>query len=173
MAGTTPGPAARPKLQVVREGNPGHKALREGGLGLPPEAPREPNWVQWFPAAARGAAKEPRALVNKRCREVARRAWRLIVPQLDSQGILVKIDALVLQDLCLVAARIDQAERDVSEHGIWVMGERGAQKNPSMTALHQLRTQFKFYSGQLGLTPVARDALTGGADDDDNSPYDV
>jgi P27 family predicted phage terminase small subunit len=168
-----PGPARRPALQVVKEGNPGHRPVRDGGLHLEPRAPKEPNWREWFPPADRGKSREPKAIANARCREVARRTWHAVVPQLDAQGVLATIDILVLLDLCLCTARIDQAERDISDKGIWTEGERGAQKNPSVTALHQYRTQLKFYTGQLGLTPVARDALTGGGDDQEDSPYDV
>lgn len=174
MAGGKPGPARKPSLQVVREGNPGHRPVRDGGLKLLPKAPREPDWREWFPNAPRGEGQSDRARDNTRCRMVARRAWRLIVPQLDAQGLLSTIDGPMLTDTCLCVARIDMGERDISRFGLWVMGERGAQKNPSVTAVNQYRAYLKFYIGQLGLSPAARDALAGGGDDEDeDNPFDV
>ncbi len=47
-----PGPTRRPHLQAVKEGNPGKRAQSdlEGGVRLPPKAPSEPDWLEWFPA---------------------------------------------------------------------------------------------------------------------------
>lgn len=209
-----PGPARRPALQVVREGNPGHRSYEdlEGGVTLPPEAPDEPDWLQWYPAVRKPTkkqleAKYPLAMVegslvhitedrkraalakarrrwliakdleaaeraravNQRARDVCRDEWRRIVPALDGQGLLTSVDVQVLADYVRVVARIDQCERDISEHGIWVQGERGAVKNPSTTAVNQLRSQLRFYIGELGLSPVARDGLNprgrGGEDE--------
>jgi P27 family predicted phage terminase small subunit len=110
---------------------------------------------------------------NQRCRDVAREEWRRIVGVLDAQGLLALVDHEVLADYCRVVARIDQCERDISRNGVWVRGERGAQKNPSTTVVNQLRGQLKFYLGELGLTPVARDRLNPReADDDGDSPFD-
>jgi P27 family predicted phage terminase small subunit len=111
--------------------------------------------------------------VNKRARAVARREWRRIVPPLDAVGLLTGIDWETLVDYCLVVAHIDQCVRDLSENGLWAYGERGAVKNPASTQLNQLRTQLKFYIGELGLSPVARNSLDAPeADDDGDSPFD-
>ena len=83
---------------------------------------------------------------------------------------LTRLDVDLLTDHAVVVARMDQCERDISTRGLWTQGERGAVKNPATTALNQLRTQFRWTAAQLGLTPVARDALnpSAPADDDDN-----
>lgn len=104
--------------------------------------------------------------VNQRARDVARLTWRRIVPVLERQGLLTDVDADVLRDYCICVARLDECERNVSELGIWQRGERGAMKNPATTVANQLRQSLKFYVGQLGLTPVARDALSPGEVDD-------
>ncbi len=210
-----PGPARRPSLEVVREGNPGKRPVREG-VQLAPGAPREPNWQEWFPPVrvpARstlekrhtlasveatlthiadtkkrvGLAKARREWLvttsretaermqdeNRRAREVARREWRQIVPVLDAKGLLAPVDASLLVDHCVVVARIDQCERDISRNGMWTKGERGAVKNPCTTALNQLRSQLRWTCGELGLTPVARDSLGGGEDDGgEGGPFD-
>lgn len=215
-----PGPARRPNLQVVREGNPGKRSAEDlgGGARLPSGAPDEPDWRAWFPAVRMPTKKqlaeahpldeiegkpdlvkiesdkkrgtlalahqrylirrdrevaERAKKINQRARDVARAEWRRVVPPLDAIGLLTDVDYEALVDYCLVVARIDQCERDLSENGLWVYGERGAVKNPASTAINQLRSQLRFYIGELGLSPVARDSLNppeGG--DDGESPFD-
>lgn len=104
---------------------------------------------------------------NRRARQVARDEWRRIVPRLTHQGLVALVDRTILVDHCLVVAQIDQANRDLALRGIWVQGERGAVKNPSLTAVNGLRSQLRWSIGELGLSPVARDSLTAGAPDDD------
>lgn len=214
-----PGPARRPNLEVVREGNPGKRAQSDldGGVRLPSGAPDEPDWKQWWPAVRVPTANQLEKLhpladiegkpdlvkiespatrdrlvrahqrwlirrdrevaerarkANTRAREIARRTWRRVVPQLDAIGVLADVDHLVLVELCTVVARIDECERDLSERGLWAYGERGAVKNPSATQVNQLRTAMHRYIGELGLSPVARDRLTAPeADDDGDSPW--
>lgn len=168
--------AARPSLQLVREGNPGHRAKEqlERGLRLPPQAPAEPKWTELFPDIRKG----DNAVVLRRCRLVARRTWIRVVPQLDAMGMLAKVDADALTDLCLCVARIDQAERQLSREGLTMQGERGLQRNGAAILAKGYRDRLKFLEVQFGLTPLARDSMRGdpggaGDDDEDGSPYDV
>ncbi len=163
-----PGPKPRPALTVVREGNPGKRKPKEG-VKLPPDTPPEPNWSDWFPVTNGRRADE-----NGRARADARSAWRREVPVLAQQGLLATIDATVLADYCVTVARVSQCERDISINGVWVPGERGAQKNPSVTAANQYRQQLKFYIAELGLSPSSRTRLEGkGPDGEEDSPFDV
>lgn len=214
-----PGPAPRPSLQVVREGNQGHHGSDrlEGGLRLRPESPAEPDWKQWWPPVRvptvkqlearypvemlegqlahieddrkraqlawsrqqwlvdrdRTQAQESQA-ENRRAREVARRTWRQVVGILSAEKLLVLLDEVVLTDVCITWARIDQCERNISRLGIWQRGERGAQKNPATTVANQLRSHLRWAVGELGLSPVARDALNAeaGGDDDQDTTFD-
>lgn len=165
---TKPGPKPKPVRQAEREGNPGKRAPKTGAK-LAPHAPPEPDWRDWFQVTNGDHADD-----NGKCRAVASRTWQLIVPVLDAQGLLAQVDELVLADLCVCAARVHQCERDISRHGLWVDGERGAQKNPAVTAANQYRIQLKFYVAELGLSPSSRTGLpeTEGVAGDD-SPYDV
>lgn len=164
VRGTKPKPA----LTIVREGNPGKRPIKEG-LKLPPTTPEEPVWTDWFPVTNGAHAGD-----NQRGRDDARSAWRLVVPVLSAQGVLAKIDLCVLADYCITVARVNQCERDISVHGMWVEGERGAQKNPSVTAANQYRQQLKFYVGELGLSPSSRTRLDkGDPPGDDDNPFDV
>lgn len=162
-------PRPRPSLQVVREGNPGHRPVREG-LKLPPAELTEPDWLQTFPKVP----GRDRAGEMRRARFVARREWRRVVPVLQKTAGLGAVDAAILHDLCVIVARLDQAERDISRNGIWVPGERGAQKNPCVTAAAGYRTQLKAYIGELGLSPSSRTKLTPpeAADDDGDDAFD-
>ncbi len=166
-----PGTKPRSHLQVVREGNPGKRTPRES-LKLEPAELEEPDWHEWWPVvkpAGRRKSDHPPATIDRhdRARSVAANAWHLVVEQLEPRGVLADIDELVLTDLAICVARIDECERDISENGIWTQGERGAQKNPSTTAANQYRSQLKFYVAELGLSPSSRERLTGGGDGDE------
>lgn len=169
-----PGPKPRPPLHAVREGNPGHRPIREG-MKLDPEAPAEPDWTQHFPKGSRTPGTTVRA------RNVARRAWRRIVPILDAQGLISTVDLTILADLCICEARIDQCERDITRRGVSIVGDKGQGypvKNHSITAAAQYRTQLRFLVAELGLTPSSRGRLEtagggGHLGDDDTTGWDV
>lgn len=165
----TPGPAPKPYLQVVREGNPG-KTSRDPGVVLPPSDLAEPDWLETFPAVR---DKDAQA-VNRRAREVARREWRRVAPVLKHSAGLADVDANLLHDYCVCVARIDQCERSLSRDGLLLLGERGWQKNGATTIVGQYRTQLRAYIGELGLSPSARTRLTApeGGNDDDGDPFD-
>lgn len=160
----------RPPLQVVREGNPSRKPVNEG-VKLPPSEVVEPDWLDIFPAI-RGD-EEARA-VNERCRMVARREWKRVVPVLTLSAGLAEVDTTTITDYCVAVARIDQCERDISRRGMLIEGERGWQKNGSTTVAGQYRQQLARYIGELGLSPSARGRLTPPpeGDDDDDSVFD-
>ena len=158
----------KPPLQVVREGNPGHRPVTEG-LRLPPAELAEPDWLETFPAVR---AKAQQA-ANRRAREVARREWRRVVPVLKYTAGLAEVDASALQDYCVCVARIDQCERELSRSGLLMFGERGWQKNGAATIVSQYRAQYKIYLREFGLSPSARVGITPpGGDDDGDDPFD-
>ena len=191
------GPAPRPAHLKVVEGNPGHEAVAAlaGGLKLKPEAPAEPDWSEWFPVksgvvvprkrpketAAQTRAREDAAALrrwldseNRWGRAEASKAWRRVVDVLDAQGLLASLDLFLLSDLCVTWVRVQQAERDISTNGLRQRGERGWQRNGSITTAKAYRDHFRFLVGQFGLSPVARDGMPGdGSDEDAGSPFDV
>lgn len=195
MAGSRPGPAARPAHLKVVEGNPNKERTSKlaGGLKLPPGAPNEPDWSTMFvpaivPAPRRRkqetteqskarelAAAERRAAVAdaKQARAWASETWRKVVKILDAQGLISELDWAVLEDCCIVRVRMLQCERDISRNGLRQLSERGWTRNGSITSAMQYRTQFRWLCAQLGLSPVARDFITpDGGDDDGESPFD-
>lgn len=169
------GPARKPNLQIIREGNPGQhsKERLERGLRLPPAAPPEPDWSERFGAVAGDRRLTVEA---RRARERARREWRLVVPVLDAMGMLANVDATILEDWCTLVARLDQCERDVTRRGL-ILAETGV-RNPATIVAQGIRQRMGRLEGQLGLTPLARDQLRGdtrgaSADGQAESPFDV
>lgn len=167
-------PTRRPALHVVRAGNPGHESAEateaKAGLQLPPSAPDEPDWQQWFPPAARAkrgeteaerAVRLAKASTMTRCRAVARAEWRRVVPLLDGTGMLATVDRAVLVELCLVVARVDECERALSAEGLTWLGERGMQRHGATIIVRQYRDQLKWLVGELGLSPASRQRLSG------------
>lgn len=96
---------------------------------------------------------------SARCREVARAAWREIVPVLDAIGILSLVDAQQIADYCICVARIDQCERDLATRGLWIQSDRQPVRNPTATILHQFRRELAGHVADFGLSPLARDRL--------------
>lgn len=159
-------PARKPYLEVVREGNPGHRPV-EPGLLLPPAELEEPDWSETFPVDEGDQAVE-----NERLRTVAAREWSRVVPVLKHTAGLAAVDAAALLEYCVVVARIDQCERALSRDGLLMQTERGWTKNGHATIVSQYRAHYKVLLRQFGLSPSARRGITpvGSADDDD--PFD-
>jgi P27 family predicted phage terminase small subunit len=192
-----PGRKPKPPLQVVREGNPGRRPVREG-VKLPPAALVEPDWSSFFPAirlpakprAPRGADDEELKEYRREVahwqrlklaqeaaefgREVASREWARVVPVLQMMAGLTGVDRSTAVDYCVCVARLEWCERQLSIEGLVTMGQRGPCRNPLTTIASQYRTQLKAYIGELGLSPSARGRLTPpeGGDDDDGDVFD-
>ncbi|MFJ8282666.1 P27 family phage terminase small subunit [Streptomyces griseoviridis] len=97
--------------------------------------------------------------MNARCRAVASLEWRRVVPVLRIAVGLGEVDTTAIKDYCISAAHIDQCERELSEHGLLVQGERGWQKNGATTIAGQYRSQLSLYIRELDLSPSARTAI--------------
>ncbi|GHH57837.1 P27 family phage terminase small subunit [Streptomyces candidus] len=193
-----PGRKPKPALQVVREGNPGKRPVREG-VKLPPTDLVAPDWDEFFPQvkvqpkprAPRGAddeeLKEYRAEVAAwqrtkvaadaadRGRAIAAREWDRVVPVLTLMAGLHSVDWSTTVDYCVCVARLHCCEYQLSVEGLITMGQRGPCRNPLTTVATQYRTQLKAYIGELGLSPSSRGRLTppeGGDDGDEDDPFD-
>ncbi|MFM9703603.1 phage terminase small subunit P27 family [Streptomyces galilaeus] len=193
-----PGRKPKPALQVVREGNPGKRPVREG-VKLPPAELIEPDWSSFFPSfrmppkprAPRGADDEELKEYRREVqvwqrlklaqeaasfgREVAGREWTRVIPVLQHMAGLSSVDRSTAVDYCVCVARLEWCERQLSIEGLVTMGQRGPCRNPLTTIASQYRTQLKAYIGELGLSPSARGRLTppeGGDDGDEDDPFD-
>ncbi|MEU4165593.1 P27 family phage terminase small subunit [Streptomyces sp. NPDC026665] len=195
---TAPGRKPKPALQVVREGNPGHRPVRPGAK-VPPAELTEPDWTEFFPEIKPG--RKPRAPAGaddaelqdykreveawlrlklsaeaaEAGRTAAAREWSSVMPVLRHAIGLSAVDRSVAVDYCVVVARLEWCERRLTLEGLIVAGQRGPVKNPLSTIAAQYRTQLKAYVGELGLSPSARGRIAppeGGDDDDDGSVFD-
>lgn len=183
------GPAARPALAVLREGNPSHRPVEEG-VKLPPSDFPEPQWSRELPEAkAPRKPREPhredeesiehftqrvyryekqleayelrRQAING-TRFVRRRAseeWQRIVPILRNSIGLSDPDWSIVVDMCICVARLEWCEHELARTGLIVMGQRGQARNPLTTIATQYRVQLKTYIRELGLSPSARTGL--------------
>ncbi|WP_367132298.1 MULTISPECIES: phage terminase small subunit P27 family [Streptomyces] len=125
----------------------------------------EPDWSEVFKTSPDAAVET----ANARCREVASTEWRRVVPVLEVSAGIGDVDHATVKDLCVCVARIDQAERDLSERGLMVTAERGTVKNGSATIAGQYRTQLARYIRELGLSPSARAAIAAPSPEDGDS----
>jgi P27 family predicted phage terminase small subunit len=156
------GPAPKPRLQVIREGNPGKQKLRDGVKLPPAQSMAEPDWSSLLPGEDVAQAR-------------ASEEWRRVVPVLIRSSGLADIDRAVVLDYCVTVVRLEQCERRISAEGLIVEGQRGPCRNPLTTVAAQYRTQLKTYVGELGLSPSARGRLDtpgAGGDGDDDDPFD-
>lgn len=125
----------------------------------------EPDWAEVFKSSPLTEIEA----ANARCRDVASQEWRRVVPVLEVAAGIGEVDHATVKDLCVCVARIDQAERDLSERGLMVTAERGTVKNGAATIAGQYRSQLARYIGELGLSPSARGRLTPPDDRGDDS----
>lgn len=197
------GPAARPALAVLREGNPSHRPVQEG-VKLPPSDFPEPQWSRELPEAkAPRKPREPhredtesiehftqriyryekqleayelrRQAING-TRFVRRRAseeWRRIVPILRNSIGLSDPDWSIVVDMCICVARLEWCEHELARVGLIVMGQRGPAKNPMTTIAGQYRVQLKTYIRELGLSPSARTGIPAGMGGDEDDEDDI
>jgi P27 family predicted phage terminase small subunit len=152
------GAGRKPKaaLQVVREGNPGKRPVRDSAK-LPPSALIEPTWSGF----ERAVAKDASAL------------WRRLAPTLARAVGLVGEQQVTLEEYCITVARIRQGERVLSKEGIVVAGAMGgAVKNPWTTVLNQYRAHLRSLTGELGLSPASATRITRPESSDDDDPFD-
>lgn len=158
----TRGTKPKPVLQVVREGNPSKRPLKDSVV-LPPSALREPEWADWFPGES--AAMD-------RARGTAAMLWRKLAPTLARSVGLVGEQQESLVEYCVTYARIEQGERALSFDGVVVMTERGQVKNAWTTILNGYRSHLRSLIGELGLSPSAATRITKPPADDDEDPFD-
>ena len=154
-----PGRKPKPTLQVVREGNPGKRPVKDAVV-LPPSALVEPDWSEVLPG-------------HERLQKRAAALWRKIAPTLARSAGLVGEQQEVLVDYCLTIVRIEQGERALSEQGMLIDGAMGSVvKNPWTTVLNQYRSHFRSLVGELGLSPSSAARLIRPESSDDDDPFD-
>lgn len=145
---------AKPKPRRLRAVD-GTRRPAKKGANLPPEAPARPDWAEVFPGKG-----------QTRLRADAARIWDTVVPKLDAAGILSTVDEPALLELAICWARIRDCETRMCREGMSVLGERGIQKNPALTAANQYRQQLRYYLSEFGLTASSRSRIDFPAPED-------
>jgi P27 family predicted phage terminase small subunit len=92
--------------------------------------------------------------------------WHKLMPVLAGRGILVESDITALADMCLVKARLDQAEEILRTQGLVVerRDDKGnvteSVRNPVTVVVNQYRTAWLAYCARFALTPSDRAGVT-------------
>ena len=86
--------------------------------------------------------------------------WHKLVPRIAKRGILVETDVPALADMCLVKARLDEAERQLVKDGFVVLGANGMVRNPLAMLANQYRASWLTYCAKFALTPSDRAGIT-------------
>ena len=94
--------------------------------------------------------------------EFAPMIWRSIVPELLKAEVLRITDMHNIEAFCIAYDNYRQAQKDVAENGVSVMGGNGnLTKNPALTAINEAMKQMSMFGAMLGLDPSSRQRLTG------------
>lgn len=152
----------KPTLQVVREGNPGKRPIKDS-VKFSPSDLREPEWADWFDGSSGDL---------RRAQATASGLWRKLAPTLSRSVGLVGEQQETLVEYCVTYARIEQGERALSHDGVVVMTERGQVKNAWTSVLNAYRSHLRSLIGELGLSPSAATRLGGRDNDDEDDPFD-
>ena len=92
--------------------------------------------------------------------EMAVPYWRKLAPLLARRGVLVESDVPALADMCLVKARLDDAEKQLDIEGYVVNGARGVVRNPVGMMASAYRAAWLVYCARFALTPSDRARVT-------------
>lgn len=153
----TPGRKPKPALQVVKEGNPGKRPVKDSAK-LPPSALVEPDWSSAF---------------NEDDAAVASGLWRKLAPTLSRSVGLVGEQQVTLEEYVTTVVRIRQGERAIKQDGMVVPGAMGGVvKNPWTTVLNQYRSHLRSLTGELGLSPASATRITRPESSDEDDPFD-
>lgn len=152
----TPGRKPKPALQVVKEGNPGKRPVKDSVV-LPPSAVVEPDWSDLEEDVAAEASK----------------LWQKLAPTLVRSVGLVGEQQVTLEEYVITVARIRQGERAIAREGMVVPGAMGGLvKNPWTTVLNQYRSHLRSLTGELGLSPASATRITRPESSDEDDPFD-
>jgi P27 family predicted phage terminase small subunit len=115
--------------------------------------PREPRPEPGRPRCPRWLDKEAKAM------------WRRLVPQLDTMGVLTRVDGNALARYCSLWSRWKKAEEFLMERGdVYLAKDQNGQVKdvkpyPQVRIAAQLSEQLLRLEAQFGLTPASRARL--------------
>ena len=132
----TRGPAPKPTVVKMLQGNPGKRALPKGEPK--PDAGRLPSAPRWLS-------------------DEAKREWKRIAPRLHAVGLLTEVDGLALAMLCEAFAQYMAAKTVVDSEGMLLVSEKGnSYQHPAAGLMTQARGELMKWAREFGMTPSAR-----------------
>jgi P27 family predicted phage terminase small subunit len=91
----------------------------------------------------------------------AQNEWNRLAPELCATGLLSQRDQVPFAALCLVVARVAEAETKVQETGAVITTPSGQQqKNPWLSILDQQLRQLDRWASHFGLSPASRSRVS-------------
>ena len=141
------GPAPKPTVVKVLQGNPGKRALPKGEP-MPATADRVPSAPRWLS-------------------EEARAEWKRLAPRLHAVGLLTEVDTQALGLLCESFAQYVAAKAIVDREGLLLMSDKGnAYQHPAAGLMTQARGELMKWAREFGMTPAARSRISVQAAED-------
>ena len=103
----------------------------------------------------------------------AAKEWHRLLPELDRLGIISKTDTGVLAAYCMAWGKLRSTELILRKQGLVIRcGVDGTSRkpHPALTIQRTAVAELRQLAGELGLSPTARERLSG--DDDAGDPDD-
>jgi len=134
-----PGPAPKPTMLKILDGNPGKRPLPENEPKPPAAIPTPP-----------------------RCLDRAARAeWRRVVKQLFDIGLMSHLDRTALAVYCVEYSRWTRAELEIKKSGEVVTTLSGHPiPNPWLSVARQAQNQMHRHGVEFGMSPASRSRLS-------------
>lgn len=141
------GPAKKPAILKLMDGNPGKKPIQKEVRPVP-IAPECPAWLPPF----------------------AQEEWHRISTQLEKLGLLTQIDASAFEAYCMAYSNWKTAQLVLLEKGTVMVSPSGVEKpRPEVQILNSSIQIMKTFITEFGLSPAGRARMSvpqnGGEDD--------
>lgn len=124
----------KPTNLKILEGNPGKRKLSQNEIKPKIKLLKCPTWLH----------------------KDAKKEWRKIAPILNNLGLLTESDQMIFAGYCQNYARWKQAEIELSNSDLLVLGQRGYTQNPLTRISQSYFTKMKICIEKLGLSPSDR-----------------
>jgi P27 family predicted phage terminase small subunit len=119
-------------LLKLAEGNPGHRPINKGPQ-FQAGTPSPPKWLQGE----------------------GRKLWKKLVPELEEQGLLVRVYGPVFEALCFSYGRAIEAEKVLLEKGTTFETEKGyICQRPEVAIAQRAWHSVSRFSAEFGLSPL-------------------
>lgn len=91
--------------------------------------------------------------------EYAKKEWNRTGPQLVKMKMLNETDLPAFEAYCMNIELLINAQLDIRDNGMTVLGHRGRVRNPAIAAFGQASTAIRGFVSEFGLSPSARSRI--------------